>query len=80
MGIAHGHFYVVMAQDFLERKDVSTGHHKVCCKCMAQNVRKLAARKHDGGFIHHRQELEVAIRKELEAVQGNDFLVQFFAD
>jgi hypothetical protein len=41
---------------------------------------KLAARKHDGGFVHHRQKLEVAIRKELEAVQGNDFLIQLFAD
>lgn len=42
---------------------------------MAQNVCKLAARKHDGGFVHHRQKLEIAIRKELEAVQGNDFFV-----
>ena len=50
------------------------------CKCVAQNVGKLAARKHDGGFVHHRQKLEVAIRKELEAVQGHDFLVQLFAD
>lgn len=35
MSIAHGHFYIVMTQDFLEGKDVSAGHHKVCCKCMA---------------------------------------------
>lgn len=47
---------------------------------MAQNVGKLATRKHDGGFVHHRQKLEVAIRKELESVQGNDFLVKLFTN
>lgn len=80
MSIAHGHFYVVMAEDFLQGKDVAARHHEVCCERMAQNVGKLAARKHDGGFVHHRQKLEVAIRKELEAVQGNDFLVKLFAN
>lgn len=69
-----------MAQDFLQRKDVPAGHHEMCGECVTQNVGKLPARKHNGGFIHHWQELEVAIRKELEAVQGNDFLIQLFAD
>lgn len=45
MSIAHGHFYVVMTQDFLERKDVSAGHHKMRCKRMAQNMSKLPAWK-----------------------------------
>ncbi len=46
VSIAHGHFYVVMAEDFLEGKDVSARHHKVCCKRVAQNVGKLPTRKH----------------------------------
>ncbi len=54
VGIAYGHLYVVMVQDFLERKDVPAGHHEVCCKRMEQDVGKLSARKHDRGFIHHR--------------------------
>lgn len=41
---------------------------------------ELASWKHDGGFVHHRQKLEVAIRKKLETIQGNDFLVQLFAN
>lgn len=53
VGIAHGHFYVVMAQDFLEGKNVPAGHHKVCCERMAKNVSELPTWKHDGGFIHH---------------------------
>ncbi len=32
---------------FLERKDVSAGHHKMRCKRMAQNMSKLPAWKHD---------------------------------
>lgn len=80
MSIAHGHFDVVVTENFLQGKDVSSRHHKVRCKRMAQNVGKLAARKHDGGFVHHRQKLEVGISKELEAVQGNDFLVKLFAN
>lgn len=80
MSIAHGHFYVVMAKDFLQGQDVAVRHHEVCFERMAQNVGKLAAWKHDGGFIHHRQKLEIAVSKELVAVQGNDFLIQLFAD
>ena len=80
VSIAHGHFYVVMAEDFLEGKDFSAGHHKVCCKRVAQNVGKLAAWKHDGGFVHHRQKLEVAVSKEPETVKNNYFLVQLFTD
>ena len=80
MSIAHCHFYVVMAEDFLQGKDVAARHHEVRCERMAQNVGKLATRKHDGGFVHHRQKLEIAVSKEFEAVQGNDFLIQLFAD
>ena len=32
VSIAHGHFYVVMAKDFLQVKDVAARHHEVCCK------------------------------------------------
>lgn len=80
MSIAHGHFNVVVAENFQQGKGIAARHHKVCCERMAQNVGKLATRKHDGGFVHHRQKLEVAIRKELGAVQGNDFLVKLFAN
>ena len=80
MGIAHGHFDVVVAENFLQGKNVSTRHHKVRCKRVTQNMGKLAAWKHDGGFVHHRQKLEVGICKELEAVQANDFIVKLFAD
>lgn len=53
VSIAHRHFYVVMAQDFLQRKDVPAGHHEMCGERVTQNVGKLPARKHNGGFIHH---------------------------
>ncbi|SUX74687.1 Uncharacterised protein [Citrobacter freundii] len=51
MSIAHGHFYVVVAQDFLQGKYVPARHHKVRSERVAQNVGKLPARKHDGSFI-----------------------------
>jgi hypothetical protein len=50
VGIAHSHFYVVMAQNFLERKDIPARHHKVCCKRMAQDVGKLRPQFQDLAF------------------------------
>lgn len=50
MSITHGHFYIVVSQDFLQGKDIPAGHHKVCCKRMAQDVGKLSMRQHDRVF------------------------------
>jgi len=38
VGIAHGHFYVVMTEDFLQGKDVAARQHEECYERMAQNV------------------------------------------
>lgn len=43
MGIAHSHFYIVMSEIFA-KQDISTRHHEVRRKRMAQNVCQLTAR------------------------------------
>lgn len=53
MSVTHSHFYIVMSEDFLQSKDISTRHHEMRSKRMAQNVCQLTAREDDRRFFHH---------------------------
>lgn len=38
MGIAHGHYQVLMTKDFLERQNIPASHHEMTGKGVTQHV------------------------------------------